>query len=208
MVIDNCSPDGTVQVVRNIDDPRVSVSVNDENYGPVENWNRAVAATEGEYVKLLCADDAIDATCVERQVKALHDNDGVVMAAVRRTVVDDSGKVVMKGRGLVGMEGRIGGDVAIRKTVRSGSNPMGEPAALLVRGDAFRSALPWSGEFPYMIDVEMWLRLLEVGDLYAIPESLATFRVATGSWSNELAGQQQAQAVGLFQQVRQRRPIW
>ena len=57
-----------------------------------------------------------------------------------------------------------------------------------------------------MIDVEMWIRILEQGDLYAIPEPLATFRLATNSWSSELVGRQREQAAGLFKQVQQRRP--
>jgi glycosyltransferase involved in cell wall biosynthesis len=207
-VVDNCSPDNTVEVVRAIDDSRVSVSVNDQNYGPVENWNRAVAGTKGQYVKLLCADDAIDATCIARQVTILEapENRSAVMAAARRTVVDDNGKLVMKARGLAGMTGLVSGKDAIRKTVRSGTNPMGEPAASLIRGDVIRECLPWSGEFPYMIDVEMWTRILERGDLYAIPESLATFRVATGSWSREVVGKQRDQAVSMIKALHARRP--
>ena len=139
IVVDNASPDNTVEVVRAIDDPRVTISVNDQNYGPVENWNRAVAATKGKYVKLVCADDAIEPTCVARQVQVLEQNKNVVMTATQRTVVDDTGKVVIKSRGLAGMKGAVPGGTVIKKTVRSGSNPMGEAAAALIRGDIFRA---------------------------------------------------------------------
>jgi glycosyltransferase involved in cell wall biosynthesis len=207
-VVDNCSPDDTVAIVKGINDPRVSVQVNDENYGPTENWNRAVLATTGKYVKLLCADDALAPTCLERQVAALEapGNENIVITAVRRTVIDDNGNVLMQGRGLAGMKGRVSGHDVIRKTVRSGTNPLGEPAAVLIRGDLLRQCMPWDGSLGYMIDVDMWTKVLGHGDLFAIPESLATFRVSTGAWSGELAGKQRKQATEFMKKLQERYP--
>jgi glycosyltransferase involved in cell wall biosynthesis len=208
IVVDNCSTDDTVSIVKGINDARVSVQVNDENYGPVENWNRAVLATTGKYVKLLCADDALAPTCLQRQVDVLEapGNEQIVLTAVRRTVVDDNGNVLMQGRGLGGMKGRVSGHDVIRKTVRSGTNPLGEPAAVLIRGDLLRQNMPWDGSLGYMIDVDMWTRVLAHGDLYAIPESLATFRVSTGAWSGELAGKQRKQATEFMKRLQERYP--
>lgn len=208
VVVDNASTDVTADIVRSYDDPRISLSVNDENYGPRENWNRAVAATTGRYVKLVCADDRIDPDCLAKQVAVFEDpaNEGVVMVAARRVLVDDQGKQLMKARGLSGMEGRIAGQRAIRIAVRSGTNPFGEAAAVLLQGDIIRKSLPWSDKHPYMIDVEMWLRILEQGDLFAIPETLAEFTVATNSWSGEIMNQQRQQAIGLLKDVRSRHP--
>ena len=207
-VVDNCSTDDTVAIVKAINDPRVSVSVNDKNHGPVENWNRAVLATTGKYVKLVCADDALAPTCLEQQVKVLEapENASIAITAVRRTVIDDNGNVLMQGRGLAGMKGRISANDVIRKTVRSGTNPLGEPAAVLVRGDVLRSCMPWDGSLGYMIDVDMWAKVLSHGDLYAIPESLATFRVSTGAWSGELATKQRAQAVEFMKRLQAAHP--
>lgn len=204
IVVDNCSTDNTVAIVKGINDARVSVQVNDKNYGPTENWNRAVLATTGKYVKLLCADDALSPTCLARQVEVLEDpaNERVVLTAVRRTVIDDKGNVLMQGRGLAGMKGRVSGNDVIRKTVRSGTNPLGEPAAVLLHGDLLRSCMPWNGDLGYMIDIDMWSKVLAHGDLYAIPESLATFRVSTGAWSGELAGKQRKQTVDFLKKLQ------
>jgi glycosyltransferase involved in cell wall biosynthesis len=208
IVVDNCSTDDTVSIVKGINDTRVSVQVNDENYGPVENWNRAVLATTGKYVKLLCADDALSPTCLQRQVDVFETpgNESIVITAVRRTVIDDNGNILMQGRGLAGMKGRVSGRDVIKKTVRSGTNPLGEPAAVLLRGDLLRQCMPWDGSLGYMIDVDMWTKVLGQGDLYAIPESLATFRVSTGAWSGELAGKQRTQATEFMKRLQQRYP--
>jgi hypothetical protein len=134
------------------------------------------------------------------------ENTGVVITACRRTVVDDNGNVLMQGRGLGGMKGRVSGRDVIRKTVRSGTNPLGEPAAVLIDGDLLRQCMPWNGDLGYMIDIDMWTRVLNHGDLYALPDSLATFRVSTGAWSGELAGKQRRQAVEFMKKLQQQYP--
>jgi hypothetical protein len=77
---------------------------------------------------------------------------------------------------------------------------------VLMRTDALRKVGPFRGEAQYMIDLDMWCRLLAVGDLYAIPEPLAAFRVQDQSWSHALARRQSAQARALLGELRRRHP--
>jgi glycosyltransferase involved in cell wall biosynthesis len=208
VVIDDHSTDETVEILQGYDDKRLTFAVNDEHQGKFTNWTQAVRATNGEYVKMVCADDAIAPTCLERQIATMQQpgNERVVLSAVRRTVIDDTGTVMMKGRGLAGMNGRVSGRDVIRKTVRSGTNPLGEPAAVLARGDAFRQCMPWDGTLDYVADVDMWTKVLTLGDLFAIPESLATLRISNNSWSGEKASEQRTQTVAFLKLLQSRHP--
>jgi glycosyltransferase involved in cell wall biosynthesis len=202
VVVDDGSTDATVDVVRARTDSRLRLVTNEERIGAVANWNRAVAECRGRYVKLLCQDDALAPDCLERQVGALEAPgcEDAVLAAGQRDVVDESGRVLLHARGLAGMRGRVSGLEAMARCVRTGTNVLGEPACVLVRADALRAAGPWSGALPYVIDLDMWFRLLARGDLVAVPGALARFRVHSMSWSTALARDQARQARALFHQ--------
>ncbi len=206
VIIDDCSTDGTADAVRKFDDSRIRFWVNEQNLGATENWNRVVHAARGEYLKVLCDDDVLHRNCLARQVAILDDPTyvGVSLVACQRTLVDDRDAVLKKRRGLAGISGRVDGRVAIRKCIRSGTNIFGEPVAVMMRTELLKQCLPWSGS--YMVDVDMWVKLLQRGDLYAINEPLCNFRISSGSWSRELASQQKELAVEFFREVHKRIP--
>lgn len=207
-LIDNASTDRSVEIALAMNDPRIVVLQNDDNIGPIPNWNRAIEVASAPYVKLLCADDLIDPTLLERQVAVLADpaNADVVMVACRRRVIDHEGRTVLKARGLRGMSGKVTNTRLFRRTARSGTNPIGEPGAVLVRTEAIKACLPWDERFPYLVDVEMWTRLVDHGMLYAIPRPLASFRVADASWSSQVAHLQHVQARAFCAALRERHP--
>ena len=156
---------------------------------------------------MVCANDALKPACLERQVAGLREHPSAVMAASRRDMIDDSGTVVLRRRGLSGLRGLVPGTAAISRCVRSGTNAFGEPQAVTIRGDVWRACLPFSDRFPFMIDVEMWLRVLEHGDLVAQAESLSVFRVHGSSVSMRSGGEQAREARALFHEVRSRTAV-
>jgi succinoglycan biosynthesis protein ExoO len=57
IVVDDCSPDDTAQVVESISDERVKLLSNEKNQGPSYSRNRAMAAATGDWVAVLDSDD-------------------------------------------------------------------------------------------------------------------------------------------------------
>src|SRR6187551_2014796 len=57
IVIDDCSSDGTVEVVRQLADRRVAVHVNDRNRGEVYSFGRAIQLAKNDFVFLADQDD-------------------------------------------------------------------------------------------------------------------------------------------------------
>lgn len=190
VVADNASTDGTSSVLASISDPRLRVLRVDAVIPVEENWTRAVAASQGDFVKLLCADDVLLPGCVSTQVAALQGEPSAVMAACARRIIDEASRTVLSARGLAGLSGLVNGREAARASVRAGTNIFGEAACVLFRGETLRSCMPWSGSRPYVIDLELYFRLLRHGDVVMQPEALAAFRVSLGSWSHALRWQQ------------------
>lgn len=208
IVADHSSTDGTWErLQRFLADPRVRLLQTPTGGGAERNWNAVTAEARGEYVKLVCGDDVLRPESLERQVTALQNaGPGAVMAASPRDIVDARGAVVMKARGLAGLRGRITGTDAVRATVRSGTNVFGEPASVLLRRPALDKAGGWDGRLGYLIDLATYVRVLERGDLIAVGESLATFRLSSTQWSARLIGDQARQSIECFRAVRARRP--
>lgn len=199
IVMDNVSTDATAAIAEAFDDPRIRVERPAEHVDVIANWNRATALCTGRYVKLLCHDDTIAPGCLELQVAALEASPGAAMVACRRDITDEHGHVLLAGRGLAGLNGYVDGADAIVRSVRAGTNIFGEPASVLLRGDVLRAIGPWSGDFPYCVDVELYFRMLEAGGLLALPVTQAIFRTHAGSWSAAVQADQARQSRQLFE---------
>jgi glycosyltransferase involved in cell wall biosynthesis len=206
VVVDDASSDGTADIVEELADGRVRVMRNAKNLGAAGNWNRAMELTGGRFVKLLCNDDYLRPTCLEEQVASLESHPEVVLTAAKRNVVDEAGRVLLRDRGLTTLEGVVDGPMAIRATVRSGTNIFGEPVCVLMRKEAVLRCGPFTRELPYMIDVEYWTRLLRLGSLYALPHTLGAFRVVSTSLSVQLARRQASEAITLFRRLQAEHP--
>jgi glycosyltransferase involved in cell wall biosynthesis len=202
VVIDNASTDGTAEYVESVKDDRLRLIRNPTNIGLEGNWNKAwEEAGSSPYWKMVCADDLLYPQAIATEVAALEGDDGSVMTAAQRAIIDDDGATVIKARGLGRMSGRVSGVVAVRRSVRSGTNQMGEPPSVLVRSSALKEAGPFDGTHQFCIDFDMWARVLQLGDLHAIRTPLAAFRVGVLSNSLALARKQRTQVVGEFKKL-------
>ncbi|HVZ97125.1 MAG TPA: glycosyltransferase family 2 protein [Chitinophagaceae bacterium] len=61
LVVDDCSSDNTVAIAKRyaLQDPRISVYINEENLGDYHNRNRAISYSKGKYIKFVDSDDII-----------------------------------------------------------------------------------------------------------------------------------------------------
>jgi len=184
VVVDNCSTDNTREVVAGYaaQDARVRYVRNPENVGPRENLNRCIAEACGDYIKILCADDLLEPACLESSVRLLESRPSVVMVATARHIVDVQLKP-LRVASYAGHDLIVDGRSVINYSLFNG-NYIGEPGAVMFRRrDALRG---FNTAFRLMIDLEMWLHILEEGDFAYIAEPLCTFRVHPGQETNNV----------------------
>ncbi len=207
VIADHGSTDGTWELLsRFADDPRVRLHRTPPGGGAPANWQAVTRLARGEFVKLVCGDDLLHPDCLATQVAALRAHPGVSLVCARRDIVDAQGRRLAGGRGMARIHGRHDGRAAIRRTVRSGTNLFGEPATVLMRRTDLEAVGGWWAEFPYVIDLATYALVLLRGDLYAVPASLASFRVSDAQWSVELADRQAAQVIAFQRALAQREP--
>ncbi len=196
VISDHSSSDGTWELLQQFtDDPRVRLSRLPSGGGAPANFNAATALAQGEFVKLVCGDDLLYPDSLAEQVAALMAHPSAVIAASRRDVIDATGKIVLRNRGLGGLHGEVSGAEAIRRTIIAGTNIFGEPAAVLFRRSALVEAGGWDGRVPYLIDQASYCTVLLNGNLIAGSHSLAAFRISQNQWSMKLVREQANQSV-------------
>jgi glycosyltransferase involved in cell wall biosynthesis len=190
-VIDDASTDGTLGRVRRYSDPRLRILSNETNIGHEGNWNRVLREARGEFIKLLPQDDVLHPDCLRKQVELFDNpaNSSVVLTCCSRNIIDANGRILIK-RSFRNRRGRIQGLRAVRESLRSGTNLIGEPGAVLMKSDILHRAGLFSAADFYVIDLDLWARILLYGDLFVLPESLCSFRVAPGSASIRVASTQ------------------
>ena len=57
IIVDDCSSDGTVQIIRSYADARIQLRVNKNNIGPIRSFEKAICLSKGDYIFLSDQDD-------------------------------------------------------------------------------------------------------------------------------------------------------
>lgn len=201
IVVDNCSDDGTYELLCGYTDARITVLRNETNIGACGNWNRALKEASGRYIKLLCADDLLYPDCLARQFAVLEAADeAVVIVSCSRDIIDESGRKVFRRR-YPGGSGRVAGQSVIRKIVLRGTNVVGDVSSAIFRREVVARAGAFDGSLPYVIDLDYWIRVLQNGDLFVMTESLSAYRVSGDSWSVAIADSQTADFSALIDRI-------
>ncbi|TFV59923.1 glycosyltransferase [Mycobacterium sp. PS03-16] len=196
VIVDNNSSDGTRRILEKLDDDRVRVIRNETTLPMVDNFNHAIRQSRGEFVKLVCADDTLEPDCIAAQCAVLADNPDVALVAVRTDFIDDAGKLLRRARGVARIAGRHSAQRVVKEIVRSGSNPIGAPVVAMFRRTDFDRCGGFFGDLPFVMEMDLWTRLLRGGDFVGIPRVLAAFRITSGTTTALMPTRSQ-----LFQQI-------
>jgi glycosyltransferase involved in cell wall biosynthesis len=183
VVSDNASTDDTRDVVRTFSDCRIQYLRSERNIGMMENWNRAVLASRGRYLKLLQADDILLPGALSLAVPILEAVGGVGMVVGARAYIDEWGQILgtkfpfrregrFSGRGLIG-------ESLIRR-------PIGNPSFVFLRRECFDRVGLFDPEVAPDGDLDMWNRILCHWDLYYLSRVVARSRMHAGSYTVEL----------------------
>ena len=191
-VFDDCSTDGSWEKLQDMRDPRVTLTRNTRNLGPEGNWNQALAAARGKYVKLFHQDDLLLPDCLAKQVDALERNPEAVLAFCRRDIIGPDGKKLMS-RSAGWRDGLVTLARVIRRCAIQGTNIVGEPSAVLLRADVAAAVGNFDASIAYMVDLDYWVRMLAHGPAWYSDASLVAFRVSPRQWSAAIGRKQGAE---------------
>jgi glycosyltransferase involved in cell wall biosynthesis len=205
VVLDDQSTDRSAEIVQSFKDPRIRYELNPERLGFFRNWNRCLEVMSGTYCKLLPHDDPMEPSCIEEQVRILEAYPDVELVHCARKIVDPDGNILAR-RSPRESEGVKESADSLKRIVRSGTNPIGEPASVMFRKDTMKRIGGFSDADMYSIDIEFWSRLLGEGKRYYIDKFLCSFRVWPDSASVRLFGSQSRSMRAFFLRLAERYP--
>lgn len=196
IIIDDKSNDNSLQVISSFDDSRITIIKNDQRLGFVKNWNKSLKLIDSEYGKILPHDDILHSKCLEKQVSILNEYKKVSFVYCNRNIIGSNGKTILinsflKKGGIINLKN------SLKKIFITGTNIIGEPAAVLFKTSATKKIGNFSSDNKYTIDIDYWVKLLTVGDGFFQNETFCSFRIWNQSTSINLKNKQ-AKSMKIF----------
>ncbi len=185
IVVDNLSTDGTLDRVREFNDPRIRIVENPVHFHCAEdNWNTCFAHAHGEFIALFHADDMYSPETVARQVAMFRKNPSVMGVFTQGNVIDEGDTIIDTFR----LPPEITGDIPysyceILPVVLEHGNIFLCPSAM-IRAEAYKETAPFRyDQFGSASDFDMWLRIARGGPVVIIDDKLLKYRMSRTQWS-------------------------
>jgi glycosyltransferase involved in cell wall biosynthesis len=169
--IDDGSTDDSLQPLRQLErrDPRVRV-ITRANKGLPRTLNEGIALAKAPLIARMDADDIALATRFEKQVAHLQDNPRCVIVGSRVTTIDPYGSAVWTS------EQPTDHESIVRDLLHGIGWSIVHPAAM-IRKSALEQIAGYREQFSTSQDLDLFLRLAEVGELANLAEPLLQYRV-------------------------------
>ncbi|WP_239077565.1 glycosyltransferase [Geobacter sp. SVR] len=173
VVLDNCSDDNSLKVASRYVNRGVRVCKNPINIGN-KNFNLLTVLTEGEYMILLCADDVIQPTFIEKSVAIMEQNPNVGYVHCERDYIDGD-DVITELDPFYNCNFICPGESVLPIYMLT---DVAQPSQCVIRRSIFQKVLGYNTEFDHSnADKALWFRLSLVSDYAYIREKLALIRV-------------------------------
>lgn len=177
IIADDASSDNTVEICEAYAnrDARIRFFRHEKNLGLVENFNWCLRQACGKYIKYMLADDKFAKPYALRMlVEAIERRSNISLVTSARSLMNEASNITGVWNPLGPKPLLFSGKKLIRKCLTRNINLIGEPTAVLFKKqDASRG---FDKEYRQLVDLEMWIHLLLIGDLIYLPDSLCCFR--------------------------------
>ena len=167
IVCDNLENTEGIAYINGLQDSRIKLIVNPENMGPTKSFNIAIAASSGEYIARMDADDISLPERLERQVAYLDSHPETSVCATDTHNIDKDGKIKRRRRY------RRKRDIALMFI----SNCIPHPSVMFRRSLLELRNPIYNEEYIYTQDYELWQFLLMKGHrFHMLDEVLLLYR--------------------------------
>jgi len=183
LVIDDCSTDDSVEVLRGYEsNPRVRLIVRRQNGGVVAVMNQGIDLSSGEFIIFCQCDDDCDARLVARLVSAMQTNPTAGIAFCRSLLVDEDDRVLGDDFSIRerSFRARCAADTLIEGTEMGRflmtSCVIPNMSAALIRRECFAAVGTLSPAYRVCCDWDLFFRIAERFDVAYVAEPLNRFR--------------------------------
>ncbi len=188
-IVDNCSTDETLDVVRRVGGSQATTVCNPHNLGMIANWNRCIEIADAELVLLLHQDDVLSKTLLADVVALFDQNAELGIVSTGGRPINSNGKVNTSIRMSNARYRSRASTPQVMKAGRESIVHLMEYgvaiSGVVVRRSAYEDVGTFSQEFPYSADEEMWTRVASKYSLGLLPGTVVYQRTHVTQFRNE-----------------------
>jgi len=175
LIIDDCSTDRTVDIIKAYNDNRIRLYSNELNLGQTRSLNAGLKLADGEYIARMDADDYSMPKRLERQYIYMTKHPELSVLGTDCLVVDGSDRKRSVSKGCSKYE-----DIIIK--LLSGS-PINHVSVVMNKEDILRVG-GYDSKYKICADFDLWSRLIRKGyKITTLNEILSAYRFPEDSYS-------------------------
>ncbi len=175
LVIDGGSSDRSVEIARSFDDPRIMVIAHPPRFSLVESLNEGLELARGKYVVRMDADDLSLPDRLARQIEFMEACPNVAVGA---SYAIEFGQRRQRLYSFAAEPNEL-------RTFAFFECPVAHPTVILRREFFSKHGLFYNRDYGVCEDWELWLRVLQFGEIAVQREPLLLYRHHTGSVSKK-----------------------
>lgn len=178
LIVDDGSTDRSPQILQSCaaKDDRIRI-IRQANQGVTRSLNTLIQKAKGEFLARMDADDISCPTRFAQQVQFLQQHPEVVCVGGCYDFIDEAGRVLMHHQTATT-------DAEIQQLALTGNTPINHPSAMM-RRSAVVLVGGYDPSFKSAQDLDLWLKLGEVGKLANLPETVLLYRQHAQSASEQ-----------------------
>jgi glycosyltransferase involved in cell wall biosynthesis len=175
LIIDDCSTDRTVEIIKAYKDNRIRIYSNESNLGQTKSLNVGLRLAEGKYIARMDADDYSMLERLERQYKFITEHQEYSVVGTDCLIVDKSNTKRSVSKGCVKNE-----DIIMKLITGS---PINHVSVLMKKEDIIDVG-GYNPEYKISADFDLWSRLIRKGyKITTLNEILCAYRISDDSYS-------------------------
>ncbi len=182
LLVDDRSPDGSVEIIRTFSDPRIRLVHNEVNLGLVGVRNRILREARGEYLSWLDQDDLTYPDRLSSQIEFLQTNREYSLCGswtdMRHEAEDGS---------FENLPERLPVDHADIRSAMPFLNPIACNTVTMRTADFIARGLEFNPAFGDSLDYDLWSRASDQLRLHNLPRALGAYRVHASQTSQGAA---------------------
>jgi glycosyltransferase involved in cell wall biosynthesis len=152
--------------------PKFLVYQNARNLGRVENWNRGLSLSGGEYLKPVMVNDYLLPTCLDELCKVLDENPNAAMARCSMTTLNNG---VLNFEPLFPESRMHWGLEAIEYGLTTANIAAGPSAQMFRSAPILDHKLRYDTRYEWAADFEFTMRLFAAGGIFYLRQSLFVY---------------------------------
>ena len=165
IIIDDCSIDGTVDIIKTFNDPRINLIIKPKNSGYTNSLNYGLTIAKGKYIARMDGDDISLPNRFEKQIEVLEqDKDIIVCGSIFRII--DSETIITAPEKHE--------DIKLALLIDS---CIGHPTAMIRKSVLDKHQIFYDTNFEPAEDYDLWVKLSKLGKLHNLQEVLFLYRV-------------------------------